>query len=88
MYGTLGLLAGRASFAAAGAAALPFWAPVVGVAGLGAFDEWHQQFVPRRSMDLADWIADAAGGAAGVAVAALLRRRRRAASGADEIRGT
>ena len=30
------------------------------------FDEWHQSFVPGRSSDLADWIADVAGVMLGV----------------------
>jgi VanZ family protein len=41
------------------------WAFVV-TAGFGATDEWHQSFVPGRSVELADWIADALG--AGLAV--------------------
>jgi VanZ family protein len=42
------------------------------VAFLGAFDEAHQQFIPGRSMDLLDWVADAAGGGAGAASAGVL----------------
>lgn len=36
------------------------------VACFGALDEWHQAFIPRRSMSLADWIADTAGALVGV----------------------
>ena len=32
---------------------------------LGAGDEFHQQWIPGRSMDLLDWAADFAGGTAG-----------------------
>ena len=32
---------------------------------LGAVDEFHQQWIPGRSMDLLDWVADFAGGTAG-----------------------
>jgi VanZ family protein len=39
-----------------------FWSLVV-VAAYGASDEWHQSFVPGRSMELNDWIADTAGAA-------------------------
>jgi VanZ family protein len=41
-----------------------------------ASDEWHQAFVPLRTSDLDDWIADTAGAAlAIVAYAAIARRR-------------
>lgn len=36
------------------------------VAAFGASDEWHQSFVPGRSSELADWIADASGAAVAV----------------------
>jgi VanZ family protein len=29
----------------------------------GASDEWHQSFVPGRSAEVADWVADTAGAA-------------------------
>ena len=29
--------------------------------GYGATDEWHQSFVPGRSADVRDWLADATG---------------------------
>lgn len=31
------------------------------VALFGAVDEWHQSFIPSRSMSFADWIADSTG---------------------------
>jgi VanZ family protein len=43
----------------------------------GAFDEWHQQLIPGRFPEFADWVADSAGAAAGAAVAAALDVRRR-----------
>ena len=48
---------------------------------VAALDEWHQQFIPGRSMDIADWRADAFGVALGVivAVAADVAARRRTA---------
>lgn len=36
------------------------------VAAFGVTDEWHQSFVPGRSTELADWIADALGAAVAV----------------------
>jgi len=32
---------------------------------LGAVDEFHQQWIPGRSMEFFDWVADLAGGATG-----------------------
>ena len=56
---TAAALAGRSSF----------------ISCFGALDEWHQQFIPQRSMDLLDWAADTAGATIGVLLAL--------ASGAD-----
>jgi VanZ family protein len=33
------------------------------VSAYGASDEWHQSFVPGRSTDVRDWIADTIGAA-------------------------
>jgi VanZ family protein len=57
-----------------GAAGAMVWAAIFS-ALLGAADEVHQQWIPGRSMDLLDWVADFAGGTAGgfcSAVAAFL----------------
>jgi VanZ family protein len=55
--------------------------PALAVALIGwayaASDEWHQSFVPGRSPDLLDWVADAAGVAAGLAFYHWARRRAR-----------
>ncbi|HEX7518682.1 MAG TPA: VanZ family protein [Candidatus Deferrimicrobium sp.] len=40
------------------------WAAIF-AALLGAVDEFHQQWIPGRSMELLDWVADFAGGTAG-----------------------
>jgi VanZ family protein len=42
----------------------------------GAIDEWHQQFIPGRSTELADWRADSLGAATGSLLTALVVRRR------------
>ncbi len=34
----------------------------------GASDEWHQYFVPGRSCELGDWVADTLGGALAIAL--------------------
>lgn len=40
----------------------------------GASDEFHQHFVPGRSMDIFDWLADATGAVIALAAAWLVRR--------------
>jgi VanZ family protein len=55
---------------------------VISVGALyGATDEWHQAFVPRRSPDLGDWVADVFGVVVGYTVAVVvlgwLARRRK-----------
>jgi VanZ family protein len=75
IYGVLGWLAARAWVngargTAAALVALAF------VSCFGAFDEWHQQYIPQRSMDLLDWAADTAGAAIGVVVALASGRSR------------
>jgi len=47
-----------------GTAAAVLWAAIF-AALLGAVDEFHQQWIPGRSMELLDWVADFTGGAAG-----------------------
>ena len=41
-----------------------WWLPLVLVPLVGAFDEWHQLYVPGRDGSVYDWIADLAGTAA------------------------
>ena len=45
------------------------------VALYGAFDEWHQSFVPGRIVSLGDWAADVGGAALAVCLAKLLSQR-------------
>lgn len=44
----------------------------------GASDEFHQHFVPGRSMAFLDWVADAAGGLLAIALASVLLPRKTA----------
>lgn len=41
----------------------------------GLSDEWHQSFVPMRSSDPRDWLADTIGGSLGLLVYVVSRRR-------------
>lgn len=66
VYGLLGTLACRAILGRRGA-----WWALAAVSAYGATDEWHQHFVPGRSTELADWVADTAG----AAIAILMYRR-------------
>ena len=47
-------------------------------AAYGVTDEWHQSFVPGRTPDVGDWMADAVGAAAGVLVVTGIARVRSA----------
>jgi VanZ family protein len=72
MYAALGFLAMRARWARGASVPWRRLLVVVGCVSLfGAFDEWHQQFIPSRSMELGDWIADTIGGIAGVTILTL-----------------
>ncbi len=47
------------------------WAPGLAIAAVslfGASDEWHQSFVPGRSCEVADWVADTLGAALAVSL--------------------
>jgi VanZ family protein len=57
-------------------------------AAYGASDEIHQMFVPGRSPDVFDWVADAAGVAASVYLYSRWRVRRGAPAGAAVARAT
>lgn len=49
---------------------------VLGIAVFAVLDEWHQQFIPGRSMDVFDWFADISGATIGALVASLAPRER------------
>jgi VanZ family protein len=75
-YGALGaLLAWGLHRAGMAVSSGGVWAAVLGSA-YGLTDEVHQAFVPNRSADPRDWLADTAGALVGaLVVAAILRRR-------------
>jgi VanZ family protein len=49
----------------------------------GASDEFHQAFVPHRSSEVADWLADTTGAALGALLAVVILRRWRARASID-----
>ena len=53
---------------------------LIAIAAFGAFDEFVQKFIPGRSMELLDWVADVSGAATGLALATLAMRGREARS--------
>jgi len=52
---------------------------------LGVLDEIHQYFVPRRSTDILDWVADVAGVLAGLFIFIYLSRKTRAKIWLDKL---
>jgi VanZ family protein len=74
LYGTLGFLAVRA--AAPPARPVTTAARILlAIALFAALDEIHQRFIPGRSMELFDWVADTLGAAAGGLLALVAARR-------------
>jgi VanZ family protein len=59
------------------------WLALVGAvllaSAFGASDEVHQSFVPARTADVADWVADTLGAAIGASLAGAFLRRPRGA---------
>ena len=53
------------------------WLAILVCAVYGALDEFHQHFTPGRSVEFADFVADALGATAGVLLNLLIRRYRR-----------
>jgi VanZ family protein len=51
----------------------------VAIGALGAFDEWHETFIPGRGAELMDWLMDMSGSAAGLVAGTLLMRQQWAA---------
>jgi VanZ family protein len=74
IYGVLGWLSARAGSSGSRITAAALAALVL-ISCFGAFDEWHQQFIPQRSMELLDWATDTMGAAIGVILALASNRR-------------
>jgi VanZ family protein len=71
-YGGLGLLICRALLGEGIAQARAMLLAVMVASAYAASDEWHQAFVPLRSSDVLDWVADTIGSMLGAAVLAVL----------------
>lgn len=80
MYGVLGWLVIRALGAGEGGARLgSFAGALVLMLAFAALDEWHQAWIPSRSPQVVDWMADAVGAIAG-ATTRMIRSERGGAS--------
>jgi VanZ family protein len=79
LYAVLAVLSARALRTARPGDRLPrapaLLALLLGILVLAAVDEWHQQFIPGRSMELLDWLADGLGAVGGLLAFVLNRRR-------------
>jgi VanZ family protein len=64
-FGAFAVLGWLLAYAANRSALAPVWPVFLGLL-YAASDEWHQSFVSGRSVEGADWIADALGVGAGV----------------------
>jgi VanZ family protein len=73
LFGTLAVLLARVL----AEKARPLWIAVAVSAAYGAFTEFEQHFIPSRSMELGDFLADAAGATVGVLAFIVWARRRR-----------
>ena len=73
LYVVLGLLSVRAAWTRSASVLVRI---LFAIGLFAALDEIHQHFIPGRSMDGRDWMADIAGAAVGILVFQLARRRR------------
>lgn len=64
------------------------WVTILIVSFFGVTDEWHQSFVPGRSCDVADWVADTLGASLAVGLYWGWAGYRRLLEGPLEPKGT
>lgn len=55
----------------------PYWLVLLLATFYGVSDEYHQGFVPNRTVDIFDWLADTSGAAFGLLLIALILKIRR-----------
>ena len=53
----------------------PYFQSLCLAALYGASDEYHQRFVPGRTADALDWLADVLGAAVGLVIVSIVRKR-------------
>lgn len=74
LYAIFSLLALRGAWSRPARRLTWLWV-LVAISVFGALDELHQLFIPGRSAEVADWLADSAGDAAGILLGAFILRR-------------
>lgn len=74
-YGALAFLLARAVWGEGLSRPAALVAAVILTSAYGATDEYHQSFVPNRSSDVADWMADTVGASLGAGLYAAARAR-------------
>jgi VanZ family protein len=73
-YAGLGVLLCRAYSGSGLSGSAAFWLTLLTASLYGASDEWHQSFVPNRSADPSDWLADSLGATVGALLFLLALR--------------
>lgn len=73
-YAGLGALLCRAYRGSGLTGSAALWLTLLTASLYGASDEWHQSFVPGRSADPSDWLADTLGAALGAMLFLLVLR--------------
>ena len=76
LYFVLGFLSARAVLADRSARVAELFVVLSVILVFGALDEMHQRWIPGRSADPRDWVADAIGSFSGMTAALVLARRR------------
>lgn len=77
IYGVFGFLLYRGlRLRGPASATVAGWVTLIVCSLYGASDEFHQHFVPGRSMDVYDWLADTIGVALAIGIARYLEMRR------------
>ena len=74
LYFVLGFLSGRALLLGKTARVWHLLVLVVGLLAFGALDEVHQLWIPGRTADPRDWVADTGGSVVGIMASVALTR--------------
>ena len=76
LYFVLGILSARAVLSDRNARVGELLAVLAAILVFAALDELHQVWIPGRTVEFRDWVADAIGSLCGITLALVLARRR------------